>query len=115
HHCKATPMTDLRFLRLEELLEAFPNVLMNIDIKQDDDRLIQRVAELLQKFHREDLTVWGSFSSVVAAKLQQANPRIKRFFPLEPVLWMFAGYFFGFLPFMSLPYDYLELPLICAF
>ncbi|TGZ59345.1 hypothetical protein CRM22_009147 [Opisthorchis felineus] len=115
NHCKATPMTDLRFLRLEELLEAFPNVLMNIDIKQDDDRLIQRVAELLQKFQREDLTVWGSFSSVVAAKLQQANPRIKRFFPLEPVLWMFAGYFFGFLPFMSLPYDYLELPLICAF
>ncbi|KAA3681932.1 lysophospholipase D [Paragonimus westermani] len=115
NYYEAVSGTDRRIPRLEELFTAFPSTPMNIDIKVDDDRLIARVAELVHRFKREKYTVWGSFSTTVSAKCKQANPDIPRFFPLTPVLWLFAGYVFGFLPFMSLSYDYLELPLISTF
>ncbi|KAF8568016.1 hypothetical protein P879_01500 [Paragonimus westermani] len=115
NYYEAASGTDRRIPRLEELFTAFPSTPMNIDIKVDDDRLIARVAELVHRFKREKYTVWGSFSTTVSAKCKQANPDIPRFFPLNPVLWLFTGYVFGFLPFMSLSYDYLELPLISTF
>ena len=33
---------------------------MSVDLKQPDEKLIQKVNELIIKFNREDKTVWGS-------------------------------------------------------
>lgn len=38
---------------------------MNIDIKDNDDKLIRKVGKLLNEFHRTEITVWGSFNNRV--------------------------------------------------
>lgn len=50
---------------LREVFQEFPNIPMNIDIKENDSRLIQEVSALINEFERADLTVWGSFDNDV--------------------------------------------------
>jgi len=41
---------------------------MNIDIKDADEQLIDEVSELLKKYKRQHLTVWGSFNDSVCQR-----------------------------------------------
>lgn len=36
---------------------------INIDIKENDSRLIKQVSELINEFERASVTVWGSFNN----------------------------------------------------
>lgn len=51
---------------LREVFQEFSNIPINIDIKQNDIRLIIQVSELINEFGRADMTVWGSFHNDVS-------------------------------------------------
>lgn len=85
---------DTRFPLLREVFEAFPYTPVNIDIKVNDDTLIKKVrpvcsvqhvestprhnndsacisrqvSELVVKYDREHLTVWGNSSNQIVKK-----------------------------------------------
>ncbi len=46
---------------LEDVFKAFPDVAVNIDVKQGGDELIQEISKLITEYKREKLTIWGSF------------------------------------------------------
>lgn len=50
-------------LRLEELLELAPDVRLNIDLKADDPRLVNRTIDVLHDARAEDRTLLASFHS----------------------------------------------------
>ena len=46
---------------LEDVFKAFPDVAVNIDVKQGGDELIHEISRLITEYKREKLTIWGSF------------------------------------------------------
>ncbi|KAG7278946.1 hypothetical protein CRUP_036597 [Coryphaenoides rupestris] len=53
---------------LSDVFEAFPNTPVNVDIKVNNDLLIKKVSEMVIKYDREHLTVWGNASNQIAKK-----------------------------------------------
>ncbi len=48
---------------LREVFQEFANIPINIDIKENDLRLIRQVSALINEYNRAHLTVWGSFNN----------------------------------------------------
>nr|XP_042703565.1 lysophospholipase D GDPD3 [Chrysemys picta bellii] len=64
--------SDRRIPRLEEVFQKFPNVPVNVEIKQDDEELIRQVADLVRRYQRSHITVWASFQSKILKKCRAA-------------------------------------------
>ncbi|KAL6470931.1 hypothetical protein MHYP_G00195810 [Metynnis hypsauchen] len=96
---------------LRDVFEAFPNMPINIDIKVNDDTLIKKVSELVVKYDREHLTVWGNSSNQVVQKCYRENPQIPVLFSLPRVLLLVGLFYTGLLPFVSLKEQFLEIPM----
>nr|NP_001187824.1 glycerophosphodiester phosphodiesterase domain-containing protein 1 [Ictalurus punctatus]ADO29168.1 glycerophosphodiester phosphodiesterase domain-containing protein 1 [Ictalurus punctatus] len=113
--CQADSDVSRDIPLLETVFEHFPETPINIDVKCDSDVLIKKISELVKKFRREHITVWGSFSDVVNRKCQQENPDIATFVPIRRTVAIILAYYLGLLPFLSLTDDFFEVPLMCNF
>ncbi|MBN3308999.1 lysophospholipase D GDPD1 [Amia ocellicauda] len=102
---------DKRFPLLQDVFQAFPTTPINVDIKVNDDALIRKVSELVTKFDREDLTVWGNASNQIVQKCYKENPRIPILFSLKRVLLLVGLFYTGLLPFVPLKEQFLEIPM----
>jgi hypothetical protein len=94
---------------LEDVFKACPSVRINLDIKFDNDELIRKANDLIVKYKREHITVWGSFSENVARKCYALNPKIKLYFSANGCWKLFLLLITGLLPFVTLPETYLEV------
>uniref|UniRef100_UPI00358FA1ED lysophospholipase D GDPD1-like n=1 Tax=Myxine glutinosa TaxID=7769 RepID=UPI00358FA1ED len=101
---------DRRIPLLREVFTAFPDVSINIDIKDNDDELISQVSELVREFRREHLTVWGNARHQIVRKCRLENPAIPTLFSSRRVLFLVAYYYCGLLPFLPIPEACLEIP-----
>lgn len=61
---------------LEELFEAFPDVLMNIEIKQREPSIVAPLCEMIHAFNREDITLVASFDSYTVKAFRKECPSI---------------------------------------
>ncbi|XP_059188045.1 lysophospholipase D GDPD1 isoform X2 [Centropristis striata] len=102
---------DKRIPLLRDVFDAFPNTPVNIDIKVNDDTLIKKVSELVVKYDREHLTVWGNASNQIVKKCYKENPRIPVLFSLPRVLQLLGLFYTGLLPFFPLKEQFLEIPM----
>uniref|UniRef100_A0A3Q3WBU1 GP-PDE domain-containing protein n=1 Tax=Mola mola TaxID=94237 RepID=A0A3Q3WBU1_MOLML len=102
---------DKRIPLLRDVFDAFPNTPVNIDIKVNNDTLIRKVSELVAKYDREHLTVWGNSSNQVVKKCYKENPRIPVLFSLPRVLQLLGLFYTGLLPFVPLKEQFLEIPM----
>uniref|UniRef100_A0A8D2JDE3 Glycerophosphodiester phosphodiesterase domain containing 3 n=1 Tax=Varanus komodoensis TaxID=61221 RepID=A0A8D2JDE3_VARKO len=59
---------DHRIPSLEEVFQEFPGVPINIEIKEDNDELIQKVADLVRYYNRSHISIWASFEGEVLKK-----------------------------------------------
>lgn len=100
---------DRNIPTLREVLTAFPDIPMNIDLKVYDEELFQKVNELIKEFHREHLTIWGSRQSKTCKALYKLNPDIPVFFSLGRILSLILLYYSGLLPFVPLYESSLEV------
>lgn len=66
---KDLSQADLHIPSLEHVFQTFPHVPINIDIKDNDDRLIEHVSNLITRYNRSSHTVWGHVSSKISKKL----------------------------------------------
>jgi len=94
---------------LENVFEKFPDMRINLDIKVDNDELIRKVNELIVKYKREKITVWGSFSESVTQKCLKLNPNIDAYFSLRGCVKLLTLMCTGLLPFWPLKEKYLEI------
>ncbi len=102
---------DEEMAKLSQVFEAFPVTPVNIDIKVYDEALIEAVSDLVERFDRAEITVWGNFSSKTTERCYEANPEIPLFFSLRRVLVVLALFYTGLLPFVPLKESCFEIPL----
>uniref|UniRef100_A0A672HSL3 GP-PDE domain-containing protein n=1 Tax=Salarias fasciatus TaxID=181472 RepID=A0A672HSL3_SALFA len=102
---------DKRIPLLRDVFEAFPNTPVNIDIKVNNDTLIKKVSELVVKYDRERLTVWGNASNKIVKKCYKENPHIPVLFSFPRVLQLLGLFYTGLLPFVPLKEQFLEIPM----
>ncbi|XP_068173161.1 lysophospholipase D GDPD1 [Antennarius striatus] len=102
---------DKRIPLLTDVFDAFPNTPVNIDVKVNNDKLIRKVSELVVKYDREHLTVWGNYRNQIVKKCYKENPRIPVLFSLPRVLQLLGLYYTGLLPFVPLKEHFLEIPM----
>ncbi|XP_019909898.1 lysophospholipase D GDPD1 isoform X2 [Esox lucius] len=102
---------DKRIPLLRDVFEAFPKTPINIDIKVDNDTLIKKVSELVVKYDREHLTVWGNSSNQIVQKCYKENPRIPVLFSMPRVFMLLGLFYSGLLPFVPLKEQFLEIPM----
>ncbi|KAJ3244400.1 Lysophospholipase D gdpd1 [Chytriomyces hyalinus] len=56
--------TQARMIPLfEQVLSEFPGFPMSVDVKHGSEEMIIKTGKLIQKYKREQLTIWGSFLS----------------------------------------------------
>jgi len=94
---------------LDNVFEKFPDMRINLDIKVNNDELIRKVNELIVKYKRENITVWGSFSEEVTQKCLKLNPNVEAYFSLKGCVKLLVLMFTGLLPFWPLKESYLEI------
>uniref|UniRef100_A0A7S1J5C6 GP-PDE domain-containing protein n=1 Tax=Eutreptiella gymnastica TaxID=73025 RepID=A0A7S1J5C6_9EUGL len=101
---------DRQVPRLETVFAAFPDVPMSIDIKVDDDALVCLVANLVRKYKREAITVWGSFHNRITNKCYAQDPSIPLHTSAQRVALIYLLYFIGLLPFVPLKEGSFSIP-----
>lgn len=94
---------------LEEIFEKFPDLPINLDIKFHSDQLVEKVHELILKYKREDITVWGSFNENVTKKCNQLNPNIDLYFSLKGTVRFILLLITGLLPFLPIKETHFEM------
>lgn len=104
-----TGSSDRKFPLLEEVFREFPEIPINIDIKIDDDELIEKVNALIVKHNREQITVWGNKSSTIVNKAYALNPNIPTLFSIGGVVKLILLFYSGLLPFVPLKESTLEV------
>ncbi|XP_023675217.1 lysophospholipase D GDPD1 [Paramormyrops kingsleyae] len=102
---------DKRIPLLKEVFDSFPDTPVNIDIKVNDNILIQKVSELVKQYNREHLTVWGNASSKIVQKCYRENPHIPILFSMRRVVMLVGLFYTGLLPFVPLREQFLEIPM----
>ncbi|GAB1296624.1 Lysophospholipase D GDPD1 [Apodemus speciosus] len=102
---------DTRIPLLKEVFEAFPETPINIDIKVNNNVLIQKVSELVKQYKREHLTVWGNANSEIVDKCYKENSDIPILFSLQRVLLILGLFFTGLLPFVPIREQFFEIPM----
>ena len=68
-----------RIVLLEEVLERYKNVPLNIDFKNGETDVIEHTNALLKKHNYAENVIWGSFSKSATDKCKVINPDISRF------------------------------------
>ncbi|XP_019616392.1 PREDICTED: glycerophosphodiester phosphodiesterase domain-containing protein 1-like isoform X2 [Branchiostoma belcheri] len=101
--------SDRSFCLLQDVFEKFPGVVINVDIKNDDDELIAKVGDLIHEYKREAITVCGSRLDTVARKFHKQNPDIPLFFSAKRVVQLVLLFYSGLLPFIPLKESCLEV------
>ncbi|EDO30362.1 predicted protein [Nematostella vectensis] len=96
---------------LETVLSEFPDMPINIDIKFNSDELIEKTNELILKYKREHLCVWGNFNADVTQRCYSHNPNIPLLFSLKRCATLLLLFYTGLLPFVPLKESFLEIML----
>ncbi|XP_017338499.1 lysophospholipase D GDPD1 [Ictalurus punctatus] len=93
---------DRRIALLEDVFKKFPHMPINIEVKQNNDLLIQKVSALVKKYDRDNITVWASDDSHIMAKCRKQNPYMPYSFTMRRGILLLALYYTGLLPFCPL-------------
>ncbi len=66
----------LKILTLEEVFQKFPGVIINIEIKKSGRGIEKKLADLIRKYHRENLTIVSSFSHKAISRFRKEAPEV---------------------------------------
>jgi len=102
---------DLHIPTLEEVFQTFPEIPFNLDLKADSEELMHKTHDLIKKYNKEDLVIWGGFTEQKCKKAFKKDPDIPLLFSYQRVAKLLALYYSGLLPFFSLKESYLEIPI----
>lgn len=104
-------MECAQFMALEDVFRHFPGMGVNIDIKVHDEKLVQAVSEIVERYQALDTTVWGSFRQNTTDLCHATNPNIGLFASFPRVLKILVLFYLGLLPFVPLKETHFEIPM----
>lgn len=93
---------DHNFALLEEVFQRFPQTPINIEVKEDNDILIEKVASLVRSYNRDKFTVWATDNSTIMSKCRRQNPDMPYGFTVKSGIKLLVLYYTGLLPFIPL-------------
>uniref|UniRef100_A0AAY5EP32 GP-PDE domain-containing protein n=1 Tax=Electrophorus electricus TaxID=8005 RepID=A0AAY5EP32_ELEEL len=99
---------DRRFALLEDVFRMFPKVPINIEVKEENKELIEKVSALVKKFNRESITVWASVDSRIMKACRKVNSSMPYMFTEMRGLQLLLLYYTGLLPFIPLGESFLQ-------
>lgn len=99
---------DRKICLLEDMFRKFPDMPVNIEIKENNDLLIEKVSDLVRRYNREDITVWASEHSSIMKKCHTANPCMPYSFTQNRGLLLLLLFYTGLLPFVPLGESFLQ-------
>ncbi|KFD55365.1 hypothetical protein M513_03705 [Trichuris suis] len=123
---------ERRIPLLEEIFQSLRYLPINIDIKQDDEILINEVSSnvtasqqwalllfkkvnrMVIEYEREESTVWGNEDEEISKKLYALNPKVHLFFSAKRVIRLLFLFYTGLLPFVPMKERFLEIPMLSA-
>ncbi|XP_051905163.1 lysophospholipase D GDPD3a [Hippocampus zosterae] len=94
--------SDRTFTLLEDVFRKFPEIPISIEIKENNDQLIEKVSQLVKRYHREEITVWASVNSNILSKCRQTNAAMPYSFSLSRGVLLLLFFYSGLLPFVPL-------------
>ncbi|PIK59807.1 putative glycerophosphodiester phosphodiesterase domain-containing protein 1 [Apostichopus japonicus] len=106
---------DCQIPLLKKVFETFPNVAINLDIKEHNAELIEEVLEIIKKYDREEITVVGNVKESVTAAVRKKAPNIPTIFSSTGILKLILCCYTGLLPFVPLKDSFLEIPVGSVF
>uniref|UniRef100_A0A8C9DSB1 Lysophospholipase D GDPD3 n=1 Tax=Prolemur simus TaxID=1328070 RepID=A0A8C9DSB1_PROSS len=95
--------SDRRMVSLEDMFQRFPRTPMSLEVKEENEELIHKIASLVRRFDRNEISIWASEKSSVMKKCKAANAEMPRSFTVSRGLWLLLLYYLGLLPFTPIP------------
>ncbi|KAL8274910.1 hypothetical protein Esti_001199 [Eimeria stiedai] len=110
------PFGSQKIPTLEEVYAAFPEALMNVDLKGPfDPAVVRHAVALTRKYKRERQTVFGGFMQKKLHAIKREMPEaLVATGPLRSLL-LLAAYYVGLLPFFPIWEDAFEFPVSYAY
>uniref|UniRef100_W5LNW4 Glycerophosphodiester phosphodiesterase domain containing 3b n=1 Tax=Astyanax mexicanus TaxID=7994 RepID=W5LNW4_ASTMX len=99
---------DRKMALLEDVFKKFPKMPINIEVKENKDELIEKVASLVKKYKRESITVWATDDSVIMAKCKKQCPSMPYSFTMGRIFFLLVLFYTGLLPFVPLEESLLQ-------
>ncbi|KAM4632610.1 lysophospholipase D GDPD3 [Discoglossus pictus] len=99
---------DRRIPLLEEVFQRYPNMPINVEIKEEDAELIAKVSKLVKHYQRSDRTIWASMRDSIMKRCRAENPDMPVMFTPRRGIIVLLLYYTGLLPFVSLPESVVE-------
>lgn len=109
------PREARRLPTLDQVLEEFPGVQVNIDIKDPEEDLVTRVEEVVRSKGAEERCVWGNFSQEITERCYRSNPHMGLLLSMPRVAKLYLLFYSGLLPFVPLKETHLEIPMPSIF
>jgi len=101
HHFKKKECLTIPLF--EEVLAAVPHhTILNIEFKQESDKLISEVLRILEATDRKHDVFWFSLDERINAKLRAADKTIPTITSINSVLKYLILYYTGLLPFFTI-------------
>lgn len=107
----ATQAEDRQFPLFDDVCRELGDTPINMELKTCGGNVSEEVYKILKKYNKLDQVVWGYVKHEYAMKLRKIDPNVARFASKKEVMQIIVGYFFGFLPFVSLSCDTLQVPI----
>ncbi|NIG58716.1 glycerophosphodiester phosphodiesterase domain-containing protein 3 [Pontoporia blainvillei] len=99
--------SDRHMVRLEDVFRRFPRMPMSVEVKEQNEELIRKIAGLVRHYECDEITIWASEKSSVMKKCKAANPEMPTAFTISRGFWVLLLYYLGLLPFISIPERFL--------
>nr|XP_030727541.1 lysophospholipase D GDPD3 isoform X4 [Globicephala melas] len=99
--------SDRHMVRLEDVFRSFPRMPISVEVKEQNEELIRKIAGLVRHYERDEITIWASEKSSVMKKCKAANPEMPTAFTISRGFWVLLLYYLGLLPFISIPERFL--------
>ncbi|KAM8962472.1 lysophospholipase D GDPD3 [Pelodytes ibericus] len=93
---------------LEEVFQRFPDIPINVEIKEENEELIKKVSDLVKQYRRTDRTIWASMKDRIMKKCHDENPDMPIMFTPSRGAVLLLLYYTGLLPFIPLSESVVE-------
>ncbi|CAI2373778.1 unnamed protein product [Moneuplotes crassus] len=107
----ATNWQDKTFPLFDDVCKELGDTPINMEIKTNDDGILEEVYKIVKKNHKTSQVVWGTRRYEDSIKLSKMAPEVCRFACAKEFMSIYIGYIFGYLPFIDIDCDTVQLPL----
>lgn len=100
--------SDRNIALLDDVFRKFPHIAVNIEVKENNSMLIEKISDLVKKYDREAISVWASADSTIMKMCHKTNSSMPYMFTIKRCLKMLLLYYTGLLPFVPLGESFLQ-------